>query len=114
VTFIISAIGTSLSYQWYKDNAVLLGQTGGSLALNNVSNVNAGIYSVVVSGACGKAITNSAILTINALTMASPLQNAFVNPGQNVTFSTTGSGSGTLTYIWKKNGTIIPTATGNR
>jgi len=65
VTFVISATGTSLTYQWYKDNGLLPGQTGSSLALNSLSNSAAGTYSVVVSGACGGAVTNSAILTVN-------------------------------------------------
>jgi hypothetical protein len=111
--FAVSATGTSLTYQWYKDNAPLTGQTGSSITLNNVSNANAGIYSVIVRGACGNPVTNSATLAVNALTAASPMANVFANAGQNVTFTTTGSGSGTLTYVWKKNGTVIPGATNN-
>src|SRR6185503_11232718 len=69
VTFAVSATGTSLSYQWYQDNNLLSGQTGSSLALNSVSNVHAGTYSVVVVGACGNPVTNSATLTVNQNTV---------------------------------------------
>ena len=41
------------------------GQTGSSLVLANVSAADAGSYSVVVSGTCGNAVTNSASLTVN-------------------------------------------------
>jgi len=44
---------TGLSYEWYKGGSALLGQTGSSLVLANVSAADAGMYSVVVSGACG-------------------------------------------------------------
>src|SRR5204862_4893049 len=63
-TFSVSAAGTGLSYQWYKDAAVLSGQTDSNLALNNVSAADAGTYSVVVSGTCGVSISNSASLAV--------------------------------------------------
>ena len=64
-SFSVSATGTGLSYQWYKGGSLLAGQTGSSLVLTNVSAADAGTYSVVVSGACGNAVTNSASLTVN-------------------------------------------------
>src|SRR5437667_8131879 len=64
-SFSVSATGTGLSYQWYKAGSALSGQTSSSLTLNNVSASDAATYSVVVSGACGNPLTNSASLTIN-------------------------------------------------
>src|SRR4030095_15940901 len=49
-TFNVSASGTGLSYQWYKDSVELSGQTTNSLTLSGVSASDAGTYSVVVSG----------------------------------------------------------------
>src|SRR4029453_12253167 len=63
--FSVNATGTGLSYQWYKGASALAGQTTSSLTLNNVSSTDAGPYSVVVSGTCGNAVTNSASLTVN-------------------------------------------------
>ena len=57
--------GHGLSYQWYKGGSALAGQTGSSLVLNNVSASDAGTYSVVVSGVCGNAVSQSASLTVN-------------------------------------------------
>src|SRR5262249_51859540 len=64
-SFSVNASGTGLSYQWYKGGSALAGQTGSTLSLSNVSATDAGTYSVVVSGTCGNAITNSATLTVN-------------------------------------------------
>src|SRR5208337_621908 len=63
--FSVNAIGTGLGYQWYKGSSPLPGQTGSSLVLGSVSAADAGTYSVVVSGVCGNAVTNSASLTVN-------------------------------------------------
>ena len=65
VSFSVSATGTGLSYQWYKGTTALAGQTGSSLVLSNVSAADAATYSVVVSGTCGNAVSNSASLTVN-------------------------------------------------
>src|SRR5208283_3361746 len=61
VTFSVTATGTILSYQWLFGGSVI--GTSGSLTLNNVATSQAGIYTVIVSGACGS-VTNSAILTV--------------------------------------------------
>src|SRR5207245_6151732 len=70
-SFSISASGTSLGYQWYKGTNELSGQTASSLTLTNVSAADAGDYSVVVSGACGTAQTNSTSLTVNESVLVS-------------------------------------------
>src|SRR5207247_9998139 len=78
-----TATGASLSYQWYKGSSTLTGQTSTSLTLNNVSSTDAGTYSVVVSGACGNPVTNSASLTVN--------QNVSVSSGPRNLINCTGS-----------------------
>jgi hypothetical protein len=113
VIFAISATGTSLTYQWYKDNAPVAGQTASNLVLNSVSNTNAGTYSVVVSGACGNAVTNSATLTVNQnVGVTSGLTNQIACPGNNVTFVVSATGS-SLTYQWYKDNAILGGQTGS-
>jgi len=63
-SFSVSATGTGLTYQWYK-GATLLSETSSILSLSAVSASDAGTYTVVVSGTCGDAVTNSATLTVN-------------------------------------------------
>jgi len=52
-----------------------------------------------------------AVLSINASTVATPLARHTNNLGTSVTFATAASGTGPLTYVWKKNGTNVIGAT---
>ncbi|HEV2208790.1 MAG TPA: Ig-like domain-containing protein [Verrucomicrobiae bacterium] len=111
--FSISATGTALVYQWYRGPNLLAGQTSNSLTLTNVQPADAAIYSVVVSGACGTAQTNTATLAVNSSTTATPLGGGIRNPGDSITFSTIPSGTGPFTFSWTKNGSTITGATGS-
>src|SRR5207249_6443402 len=87
-SFSVTASGTGLSYQWYKGNSALSGQTGSSLTLNSVSSGDAGIYSVVLSGTCGGSFSNSATLTVNEnLVVSSAPASLTTCPGTDATFS---------------------------
>src|SRR5207245_802253 len=110
--FSVSATGTSLSYQWYKGSTAMAGQTGSSLSLTNISASDAAIYSVVASGTCAN-VTNSASLTVRINVSAPPLASLTRNPGETATFSAVASGTGPFTYVWKKNGTVLPGQTTN-
>src|SRR5512140_1365130 len=46
VTFTVTATGTSLAYQWKKDNVNITGATSPTLTLNSVTAANAGSYTV--------------------------------------------------------------------
>ena len=112
-TFTVGVTGSPVSYQWYKGSALLTGQTTNSLVLANVATGDAATYNVVVSGGCGTVQTNSAILSVNASTTTSPLESLVRNVGDTALFTTTPSGTGPFTYVWKKNGVIISVQTSN-
>jgi subtilisin-like proprotein convertase family protein len=80
--------------------------------LSNVSVLDVGTYTVAVSGLCN-AVTNGVTLTINAPTTASPMANQTECFGRSATFSTTPSGTGPFTFVWKKNGSALVGQTGN-
>ncbi len=106
-SFSVNASGAGLSYQWYKNASALVGQTGGSLMLTNVSATDAGTYSVVVSGLCGNSVTNSATLTVNEELAIAVFPAAGTNcPGTTANFTIGASGTG-LTHQWYKNGIIL-------
>ena len=63
--------------------------------------------------ACGGGVTASQAATPTALTITTQPDSQTVVAGQSATFTVIASGSGTLTYQWKKNGTNIPGATSN-
>ena len=105
--FSVNATGTGLSYQWYKGASLLGGQITSGLTLTNVSATDAGIYSVVVNGACGLAITNSAALVVNTnVVVVIPPANSTNCPGTTANFSIFASGSG-LTYQWYKGANLL-------
>jgi len=110
-TFAVSAAGTTLTYQWRKGGANIAGATSNTLNLTNLTAADAANYDVVVTGACG-AVTSSAVaLTLNAATTITTQPVSVTACQGNVTFSVAATGTGTLTYQWRFNGTAIPTAT---
>ncbi len=107
-TFSTVASGTGpFGYLWFKDGALLTGQTTNCLTIPNVATTNAGTYSVVVIGACGS-VTNSATLTVNVATRATPLSDVTQCVGGNASFNLLASGTGPFTYTWFKDGTLLP------
>jgi len=77
VTFTASGNGTSpLSYQWKAGSSNILGATGTSLTLTNISLGAAGSYSVVLTNVAGTNTSNPAQLTVYstaAATLGAPL-----------------------------------------
>ena len=105
--FAVNATGAGLSYQWYKGASLLGGQTTSTLALNNVTANDAGVYSVVVSGTCGTPVTNSATLVVDAnASMTLPLADATVCQGSTANFSVNATGTG-VTYQWYKGASLL-------
>ncbi len=113
-SFSVTASGTGLSYQWYNGATALVGQTGSSLVLSNVSAADAGTYSVVVSGECGNSVTNSASLTVNGNVVVASAPVSVTNcPGTTASFSVTANGTG-LSYQWYKDGRALAEATASK
>src|ERR1017187_9013232 len=105
--FNVNATGTGLSYQWRKDAAAISGATGNIYDIGQATPRDAGRYDVVVNGSCGSVTSSVAVLTVNASTVATPLASLTNNLGTSITFATVASGTGPLTYVWKKNGTNV-------
>ena len=111
-TFSTSILGLgmgsySYTYQWYKGATALTGKTSNTLVLTGVSSADAGSYSVVASGMFGARLTNSATLTVNAPVTVSGMADLTRTTGSSATFSPVITGTGPLTYVWKKNGAVI-------
>ncbi|MBS0662604.1 MAG: immunoglobulin domain-containing protein [Verrucomicrobia bacterium] len=113
-TFTVAATGTApLAYQWFKDDVAVDGATSASLALNNVQAADVGQYDVVVSNASGSVTSNAASLIVTGIapTIVTQPSSVTVNAGTNVTLAVTASGSPTLNYQWRKDGSDLPGAT---
>ncbi len=107
VAFATIASGTGpFAYVWRLNGAQLITQTTNSLNISSASSTNAGVYTVEIYGSCGSA-TNSATLTVNSSTTATPLTSLLKVVGTSAMFSTTASGTGPFTYVWRLNGTRL-------
>jgi len=111
VTFSVTATGTAPTYQWLYNGSVI--GMASSLTLNNVTAVQGGIYTVIVSGAAGTPVTNNATLTVDVPVSATSLTNLVCFQGDNAAFSTVASGTGPFNYTWMKNGSVISGQTAN-
>lgn len=113
-TFTVTATGTAtLTYQWKKNAIAISGATAASYTTPATSASDSGAsFTVTVTNSIGNVTSNAAILTVNVppVISAQPASQ-IVTAGQTATFTVTATGSGTLTYQWKKNGTAIPGAT---
>jgi len=88
VTFSVTATGTPpLSYQWRRNNVAIPGVTGPSLTLSNVTSLDAGVYSVIVSNLFGSRISSNAVLTvISEPGSNSPPVVTLISPSNGMTF----------------------------
>ena len=113
-TFAVSASGSgTLTYQWKKGGAAISGATSASYTTPATAASDSGSqFSVTVTNSIGSATSNAATLTVNVPpVISSQPASQTVKAGQTATFSVTASGTGTLAYQWKKNGSAIGGAT---
>ena len=105
----VLASGTEpMTYQWYKDGAVVDGATASALQIVDAGISDAGDYSLVVGNIVGN--VTSALATVEVLLPPSvgdldALKE--VDPGSTVTLTAPVSGFGTFNYQWLKNGINI-------
>ena len=102
----------TLTYQWLKNGANIAGATSASYTITGAQGTHAGTYSVVVTNAYGSTTSNGGTLTVNSPpTITTQPTSQTVVAGRLARFSVVASGSGTLTYQWRKGGVNIAQAT---
>src|SRR5712671_5675532 len=116
-TFAVTATGTAtLTYQWKKNGAAISGATSASYTTPATSTSDSGAsFAVTVNNSTGSVTSNAATLTVTAAPVAPSITTQPVSKsviaGQTAGFTVAATGSGTLTYQWKKNGSAISGAT---
>jgi uncharacterized delta-60 repeat protein len=106
------AAGTSaVSYQWYRGDMALQGETGASLRITGATADTAGEYRVVARNASGDLPSRAArVAVILPPVIAVQPASVIVSAGQTASFQVTATGL-RLAYQWRRDGTNIPAAT---
>ena len=114
-SFSVVASGTPpLYYQWRKDGTVIPTATNSTFSIASAQVGDAGSYTVLVSNCAGFVTSNPATLTVSSgtpPTITTQPQSQTVTAGQSTSFTVVASGSATLTYQWRRNGSNITGAT---
>ncbi|HEX3720343.1 MAG TPA: LamG-like jellyroll fold domain-containing protein [Verrucomicrobiae bacterium] len=111
VTFTVTAVGGNLSYQWEEGSTPIPGATNSTLTLTNLSVLESGGYSVVVSNALGSTNSTVVMLTVDQAILehrysfVSDASDSIGGPAWNGTLVAP-SGGGTAAAI--DNGLILP------
>jgi uncharacterized delta-60 repeat protein len=64
-TLSVTAAGTGLTYQWWKDGLLLIGATNTVLNMTSIQGADAGNYSIVVCGAYGSVTSAVVVVSVN-------------------------------------------------
>lgn len=117
-TFNVTATNSPLTYQWRKNNVAIgdggdyAGTATAVLTVSPVAAADVASYSVVVGNNAGLTTSSSATLTLSGtVSIVTPPSSQAVSPGSDATFSVSATGSGTLGYQWRFNGSSIAGAT---
>ena len=110
----VSAVGESLSYQWYKDGWAITGEEVSVYSVSAVTSSDAGNYHVTVSNMAGTVTSATASVTV----VASPViqtqpEGGSVLVGGDFSLSVEAVGSGTVSYLWRQNGVALDGQTEN-
>jgi len=102
----LSALGSgtgTITYQWYNTAGAIVGETTTDLTITTEP-TNSDTYYCIIGSDCGVNVqTTDAIITINPATaiVTEPAANTSACEGDtDITLSTLGDGTGTITYQW--------------
>ncbi|MBN1143091.1 MAG: immunoglobulin domain-containing protein [Bacteroidales bacterium] len=110
ITLSVSATGSNLNYQWFRDGISITdgggiaGTATSSLVINNIIPEFSGYYSCVITGSCDHVVTNAIpVLVSSPVQVSEQPQNLVRCEGESVLFSVAATGD-SITYHWEKDG----------
>lgn len=113
VSLSVQAEGSgTLTYQWFRNDALLNDATNSSLSISAASGADVGTYAVRVSNGTALAVSKPATITIEgggAIALPVIAQQPIgrtLFAGDSIALSVGAEGSG-LTYQWKKDGAVL-------
>jgi hypothetical protein len=117
--FTATVIGSApMTFQWYKDGALLAGAISSPLVISNAQAANAGTYQLRVSNSLATAVSSSATLEVLTAKPSFTLEPASIGAvvGSNVTFTSLAIGSDDgldpIKYSWYFQDNRLPGQTG--
>lgn len=117
-SFAVAVTGTGpLTYQWRRNSTPIGGATSAVYTIAAAATTDAGAYSVVISNAAGSATSGAATLTVNpapapvAPSITTQPSGLVVIPGATATFAVAATGTGPLSFQWRRNGADLLGAT---
>ncbi len=112
-SFTVAVTGSGpFTYRWRQDGNVLAVPSSPTLTISPVRPEDQGTYSVVVLGAAGAATSSNASLTVQNLPrILTQPQSQTASAGANISLSVVASGTGSLSYQWRRNGIDVSGAT---
>jgi hypothetical protein len=116
VTFTVGVAGVGpFTYQWFHNGTAIAGATDPVLALSAVEPPDAGSYLVTVTNSVGAVTSAAAVLTVTAavpLVITEQPADAEAANYAPAVLRVAVTGSGPITYQWRKDGQPIEGATG--
>lgn len=112
-SFTVGATGSGvLSYQWFRNGVVIPGATSATLALANLTVADVALYSVRISNAYGSATSVPVGITgpNAAPTITMQPASQLTVSGSPARFTVAATGTGPLTYHWRRSGFVLPGA----
>ncbi len=109
-TFTVVASGSSLKYQWTKDEKAISGATSATYTIPAATASDAGDYAVIVSNAIASVSGGPATLTVHVPPAILSGPTLVVKSGSATVF-VTASGASPLVYQWLRNGVPVQGAT---
>ena len=108
----VVTVGTDLQYQWYHDDVAIPGATAAAFHKANVTEADAGRYTVRVYNSTGSVTSSAATVSLVYPPVIEVEPEALTSflPGQAFSLSVTATGEDVLSYQWYKGGEAIPGA----
>ena len=101
-----------LTYQWFRNDVALAGATSPALRLASATAADAGAYKLTATNSLGSVTTVAATLTVTSpVTITTQPSDTSASLGSSASFTVAATGSGPLTYQWRRNGVNLPGAT---
>ena len=102
-TLTVVAGGTSIGYQWYKDNQIVANSNASTFTFTSAQITNSGVYSVVVTNLVGSVTSSNAVVwVVDKPKIVTQPSNAvaLVGGSTNFTVVCTNAATSLLNYQW--------------